>query len=86
MEELVHRLAVQLAERLSRRGEGALRIVCRLDLVESPPLVMQLGLFRPNSDAQHLQMLLAGQLEQQLRTPRDHRGYTTAVAIGPKPP
>ncbi len=68
MEELVRRLAVQLAERLSRRGEGALRIVCRLDLVESPPLVMQLGLFRPNSDAQHLQMLLAGQLEQQLRT------------------
>ena len=74
MEELVRRLAVQLAERLSRRGEGALRIVCRLDLVESPPLVMQLGLFRPNSDAQHLQMLLAGQLEQQLRTRTDATG------------
>ncbi len=68
MEELVRRLAVQLSERLNRRGEGALRIVCRLDLVETPPLVMQLGLFRPNSDAEHLQMLLAGQLEQQLRS------------------
>ncbi len=74
MEELIRRLAGQLAERLQRRGEGVLRIVCRLDLVESPPLVMQLGLFRPNSDAQHLQMLLAGQLEQQLRGSQFSRG------------
>ncbi|MEZ6076180.1 MAG: hypothetical protein R3C56_11075 [Pirellulaceae bacterium] len=66
MAELVRRLARQLAERLGRRGQGALRIVCRLDLVESPPLVMQLGLFRPNADAQHLEMLLTGQLDQQL--------------------
>ena len=66
MAELVRRLTRQLAERLSRRGQGALRIVCRLDLVESPPLVMQLGLFRPNADAQHLEMLLIGQLDQQL--------------------
>lgn len=66
--ELVRRLSLELATRLSRRGEGALRLVCRLDLVESPPLVMQLGLFRPSSDAAHLQMLLAGQLEQQLRS------------------
>ncbi len=66
MVELVRRLTRQLSERLSRRGQGALRIVCRLDLVEAPPLVMQLGLFRPNADAQHLEMLLVGQLEQQL--------------------
>lgn len=66
MVELVRRLTRQLAERLNRRGQGALRVVCRLDLVESPPLVMQLGLFRPNADAQHLEMLLTGQLEQQL--------------------
>lgn len=66
--ELLRRLSCDLAERLSRRGEGALRIVCRLELVESPPLVMQLGLFRPSSDASHLQMLLTGQLEQELRS------------------
>jgi protein ImuB len=66
MEELIRRLTGQLADRLQRRGEGALRIVCRLDLVAAPPLVMQLGLFRPNSDPQHLQTLLVGQLEQQL--------------------
>ena len=66
MIELVKRLTQRLSERLNRRGQGALRIVCRLDLVEAPPLVMQLGLFRPNADAQHLEMLLTGQLEQQL--------------------
>lgn len=66
MVELVKRLTRQLSERLSGRGQGALRVVCRLDLVEAPPLVMQLGLFRPNADAQHLELLLVGQLEQQL--------------------
>ena len=70
MIELVRRLSNELAQRLTRRGEGALRLVCRLDLVKHPPLVMQLGLFRPTNDAQHLQMLLAGQLEQQLRSIR----------------
>jgi protein ImuB len=65
--ELLRRLSVELAERLRRRGEGALRVVCRLDLVQSPPLVMQLGLFRPTHEAAHLALLLEGQLEQQLR-------------------
>jgi protein ImuB len=65
--ELVRRLSSELATRLGRRGEGALRIVCRLDLLEKPPLVLQLGLFRPTNDAQHLEMLLAGQLEQEFR-------------------
>ncbi len=70
IEELVRRLSRQLAERLNRRGEGALRIVCRLDMVQSPPLVMQLGLYRPSCEAGHLEMLLTSQLEQQLRTAR----------------
>lgn len=65
--ELVRRLSEELSQRLARRGEGALRLVCRLDLVERPPLVMQLGLFRPTHEAPHLQMLLGAQLEQQLR-------------------
>ncbi len=68
MLELVRRLSRELSARLSRRGEGALRIVCRLDLVQSPPLVMQLGLFRPTNEARHLELLLSGQLEQQLQT------------------
>ncbi len=64
--ELVRRLCNALARRLAAGGEGAMRIVCRLDQVESPPLIMQLSLFRPTADAEHLQTLLVGQLEQQL--------------------
>ncbi len=66
MEELVRRMSVELARRMSDRGKGAMRIVCRLDQVEASPLVMQLSLFRPTADPHHLQMLLVGQLEQQL--------------------
>jgi len=70
MLELVRRMSHSLAGRLARRGEGALRLVCRLDLVKRPSIVMQLGLFRPTNDSAHLEMLLAGQLEQQLRSVR----------------
>ncbi len=70
MLELVRRLSHELSQRLARRGEGALRLVCRLDLTKRPSIVMQLGLFRPTNDANHLQMLLTGQLEQQLRAVR----------------
>jgi protein ImuB len=68
--ELVRRLSRELSRRLTQRGEGVLRLVCRLDLVKRSPLLMQLGLFRPTNDTQHLEMLLAGQLEQQLREVR----------------
>ncbi len=70
MLEIVRRMSHSLSGRLARRGEGALRLVCRLDLVKRPSIVMQLGLFRPTNDAAHLEMLLAGQLEQQLRSVR----------------
>ena len=63
--ELVRRLSGDLARRLTARGEGAMRIVCRLDQVEASPLIMQLSLFRPTADGEHLQTLLVGQLEQQ---------------------
>ena len=64
--ELVRRLSKDLARRLTARGEGAMRVVCRLDQVESSPLIMQLSLFRPTADDEHLQTLLVGQLDQQL--------------------
>lgn len=64
--ELVKRLAEQLSRRLQERGQGALRVVCRLDLVEETPLILQLSLFRPTNDQDHLSLLIAGQLEQTL--------------------
>lgn len=65
--ELTRRLCRELAQRMNQRGEGALRIVCRLDLTASQPIVLQLGLFRPTNEPTHLEALLSGQLEQQLR-------------------
>jgi protein ImuB len=64
--ELVRRGLDRLASGLDKRGEGALRVVCRLDLVEHVPLILQLGLFRPTCDSQHLNLLAASLLEQQL--------------------
>ena len=64
--EVLLQLCAQLANRLRAGGQGALRCVCRLDLVRSRPLVMQLGLFRASDDADHLHALLVGQLEQTL--------------------
>jgi protein ImuB len=64
--ELVRRGLERLASGLDKRGEGALRVVCRLDLVEHVPLILQMGMFRPTSDAKHLNLLAASLLEQQL--------------------
>ncbi|MEM7558565.1 MAG: DNA polymerase Y family protein [Planctomycetota bacterium] len=65
--ELLRRNGEVLAKRLRKRGQGALRILCRLDLVDAQPLLMQLGMFRPTNDAEHLEELLVGQLEQVLQ-------------------
>lgn len=66
IEELVRRAICQLAMRLEKGGKGALRLVCRLDLVQKTPLVFQLGLFRPTCDSQHLTMLMTSQMEHLL--------------------
>lgn len=66
LDEVLQRLCGQLAARLRAHGRGALRCVCRLDLVRSRPLVLQLGLFRASDDANHLHSLLIGQVEQAL--------------------
>lgn len=64
--ECARQAVVYLARRLEMRGEGALRMVCRLDLVEQPSVVLQLGLFRPTNDVDYLNMLLGSLLDQQL--------------------
>ncbi len=55
-----------LAKKLSASGDGALRLVCRLEQLEAPSVVIQIGFFRPTQDPEHLCNLLCGQLEQQL--------------------
>jgi protein ImuB len=65
--ELLRRQLVELCDRLACRGEGALRLVCRLDLVQQRPLLLQLSLFRPTSDASHLNMLASSMMDQKLK-------------------
>ncbi|MCA9126315.1 MAG: DNA polymerase Y family protein [Planctomycetales bacterium] len=67
LNELVRHLIKELATRLSKRNEGALRVVCRMDVVDAAPTLLQLSLFRPSCDAEHLELLIIGQLEQQLQ-------------------
>lgn len=64
--ELVRRGLERLARELAKRDEGALRVVCRLDLVEHEPLILQLSMFRPTCDSEHLNLLAASLIEQQL--------------------
>lgn len=71
IQEIVRQLSVKLSKGLAKRGEGALRMVCRLDFTKTdiqatPPMILQMGLFRPTNDAEHLGSLLSGQLEQEL--------------------
>lgn len=57
---LVDQVKVGLAD----RGRGALRLICRLDLSDRPPSVLEVGLFSPTQDAEHLRGLLIGALER----------------------
>ncbi|MFO1062905.1 MAG: hypothetical protein U0892_03405 [Pirellulales bacterium] len=61
--ELIHRQCATLCSRMQREGKGALRIVCRMDVVSRPPLLMNLGLYAASNDCEHLVSLLDGQLD-----------------------
>lgn len=65
IEEILRRLTQDLCLRLQKRGQGALRMLCRMEVVEHPALVMQLGLFRATAEPEHLRRLLLGQWERQ---------------------
>jgi protein ImuB len=77
----IRSVAGELCQRLRGKDHGALRLVCRFSLerqslpVDQPYAsnvslahILQLGLFRPSHDAQHIAWLLLGQLE--LNPPR----------------
>jgi len=60
LRELVHRIATALAN----RREGVLKLGCRLDCAPGQPVLLEVGLFRPSADKEHLWDLLQMQLEQ----------------------
>jgi protein ImuB len=57
---LVHHIATALAN----RREGVLKLACRLDCAPGRPVFLEVGLFRPSADQEHLWNLLRMQLEQ----------------------
>lgn len=67
---LSHRIGLlvqQLAAGLAQRQRGALRLTCRLEMEQHRPLDLQLGLFQPSADADHLTRLLLGIFERRIR-------------------
>lgn len=65
IETVLKRLVAELSQRLQQRGEGALRLLARLHMPRHPAIVLQLNLFRPTAEAEHLQRLLVGQCDRQ---------------------
>jgi protein ImuB len=67
VEKVVASLIERLASDLAARRHGAMQLVCRL--AGRPPLVLEVGLFRPSADPRHLRQLVEMQLEQPLPGP-----------------
>ena len=64
---LQHRIALlidDVAGRLAAQVRGALRLSCRLDLLENhPPRRIDVGLFAPTADSDHLKRLMATSID-----------------------
>jgi protein ImuB len=63
LEHRLRRLVDQVSANLAERRRGALRLLCRLEMVQHPPDVFEVGLFSPTSDATHLSRLITTSLE-----------------------
>jgi protein ImuB len=84
LEEILRRALEQLCQRLSRGQQGAIRLLCRLDAVQSPSLVWTLNLFRATADPNHLIPLMLSQLDRQWDRPLQiHRVVVQAVLVAP---
>ena len=59
----IERLMKKVRAGLATRQRGALRMTCRLDLSAHPPLTLEIGLFAPTIDADHLSGLMIHRLE-----------------------
>jgi protein ImuB len=64
LESILHELLHRIAGALAVRREGILRLACRIDCAPGRPVLLQINLFRPSADEDHLWNLLQMQLEQ----------------------
>jgi protein ImuB len=63
LEDRIQRLVESVKGRLATSGRGALRLTCRLDLSAHLPFSLEVNLFSPTQDAEHLSRLLISALE-----------------------
>jgi protein ImuB len=84
---LQHRIGLlidEVATRLAGRVRGALRLTCRLDLLENhPPCRIDVGLFAPTADADHLNRLMATSIENRTLPAMVNRITVTVDLSGP---
>lgn len=59
----IARLIKEVRAGMATCQRGALRMTCRLDLSDHPPLTLEVGLFAPTIDTDHLYGLLTGRME-----------------------
>jgi protein ImuB len=64
IEQIVHELVQRVGWALGERREGVVQLRCRLDCAPGQPLFLEVGLFRPSADPEHLWDLVRMQLEQ----------------------
>lgn len=76
----VARLVKNLRTGLAARQRGAIRVTCRLDLVIPPPLSIEIGLFAPTVDDEHISSLIVHRLES-IRLTADVKRITLAVPL-----
>lgn len=65
---------------LATRNRGALRLTCRLDLAVHPPLTLEIGLFAPTLEVDHLTGLMTHQIESK-RLPSSVVRLTLSVKL-----
>ncbi len=76
----IGRLIEEVRAGLASCQRGALRMTCRLDLSAHPPLTLEVGLFAPTIDFDHLHGLMVSQLET-IRLPSAVELLTLAVPL-----
>jgi protein ImuB len=83
IEAVIERLLARLVQGLAARGQGATQLTCRLSLQDGPPLVLDVGLYRPTATARHLHELIRMQLEpRRLKSPIEN---ITLVVLAAEP-
>jgi hypothetical protein len=80
LDAFIQRLLKQLTEHLRQAGQGAIRLLCRLNSADGGVLDIDVGLFRPTISANHLWDLIEMQLEQAI-TPAAVRQIVLEVMV-----